>query len=360
MKPILFIDRDGTVIKEPLDYQIDSYEKLDFVPGVFTWLGRICREFDYYLVMVTNQDGLGAASFPEENFWGPHRLMLRALKAEGIQFDEILIDRSFPDQKLPTRKPGIGLVNHLLNGDFDIAKSFVIGDRETDEQFAKNIGCQAIRFGKNTTMPESLTALTWEDAYNLIKPKRIASIIRKTNETDIAVNINLDGTGQAKVSTGIGFFDHMLEQLAKHSGVDIEIVCLGDLHVDEHHTIEDVGIALGKALQKALGDKTGISRYGFALPMDESRAMVLLDFSGRPYLIFKGSFSHEFVGQMPTEMAKHFFHSLAYSAHLTLHIDFDGENDHHKMEAIFKAFARSLGMAIKKEGNNIPSTKGII
>jgi len=360
MKPILFIDRDGTIIKEPLDYQIDSYDKLDFIPGVFSWLGRICKEFDYYLVMVTNQDGLGTSGFPEDSFFGPHRLMLRALEAEGIQFDEILIDRSFPDENLPTRKPDIGLVKHLLNGDYGIAKSYVIGDRETDELFARNIGCQAIRFGTNATLPGSFTALSWEEVYNQLKPKRHASISRKTNETSINVNINLDGTGQAKVSTGIGFFDHMLEQLAKHSGIDTEIVCLGDLRVDEHHTIEDVGIALGEAFRKALGDKTGISRYGFALPMDESRALVLLDFSGRPYLVFKGTFTRDYVGQMPTEMVEHFFHSLAYSAQVTMHIDFDGENDHHKVEAIFKAFARSLGMAIKKEGNNIPSTKGII
>ena len=360
MKPILFIDRDGTLIKEPTDYQIDSFEKLDFMPGVFSWLGRICKEFDYYLVMVTNQDGLGTSSFPEDSFLGPHQVMLRALKAEGIQFDEILIDRSFPDENLPTRKPGIGLVKHLLNADFDIANSIVIGDRETDELFARNIGCQAIRLGTHATIPGSFTALNWEEVYNLVKPKRLAAISRKTNETDIAVNINLDGTGQAKVNTGIGLFDHMLEQLAKHSGIDIDIVCHGDLRVDEHHTIEDVGITLGEALRKALGDKAGISRYGFALPMDESRAMVLLDFGGRPYLVFKGSFSREFVGQMPTEMVMHFFHSLAYSAQITLHIDFDGENDHHKVEAIFKAFARSLGMAIKKDGNSIPSTKGII
>jgi len=360
MKPILFIDRDGTLIKEPIDYQIDSYEKLDFIPGVFSWLGRICKEFDYYMVMVTNQDGLGTSNFPEDSFLGPHQLMLKALKAEGIQFDEILIDRSFPDEKLPTRKPGIGLVKHLINGDFDIANSFVIGDRETDELFAGNIGCQVIRFGTNATLPGSFTALSWEEVYNRLKPKRYASISRKTNETDITVNINLDGTGQAKVSTGIGFFDHMLEQLAKHSGIDTEIVCLGDLQVDEHHTIEDVGIALGEALRKALGEKAGISRYGFAIPMDESKASVMLDFSGRPYLVFKGTFTRDYVGQMPTEMVKHFFHSLAYSAQVTMHIDFDGENDHHKVEAIFKAFARSLGMAVKKEGNNIPSTKGII
>lgn len=360
MKPILFIDRDGTLIKEPIDYQIDSYEKLDFIPGVFSWLGRICKEFDYYLVMVTNQDGLGTSNFPEDSFLGPHQIMLKALKAEGVQFDEILIDRSFPYEKLPTRKPGIGLVKHLINEDFDIANSYVIGDRETDELFAGNIGCQAIRFGTNATLPGSFTALSWEEVYNHLKPKRCASISRKTNETSIVVNINLDGTGQAKVSTGIGFFDHMLEQLAKHSGIDTEIVCLGDLQVDEHHTIEDVGIALGEALRKALGEKAGISRYGFAIPMDESKASVMLDFSGRSYLVFKGTFTRDYVGQMPTEMVKHFFHSLAYSAQVTMHIDFDGENDHHKVEAIFKAFARSLGMAVKKEGNNIPSTKGII
>ncbi len=360
MKPILFIDRDGTLIKEPSDFQLDSFDKLDFMPGVFTWLGQICREFDYYLVMVTNQDGLGTPSFPEENFSAPHQIMLKALEAEGIRFDEILIDHSFPDEKLPTRKPGIGMIKHLLNGDFDTVNSFVIGDRETDEQFALNIGCRAIRFGSEAAIPDNLTAFSWEAVYHHIKPKRIASFSRRTNETEVTVSINLDGVGKAKVNTGIGFFDHMLALLAKHSGIDIEIDCNGDLHVDEHHTIEDVGITLGETLRKAIGNKVGISRYGFALPMDESKAMVLVDYSGRPYLVFKGSFTCDFVGLMPTEMVKHFFHSLAYSALITLHIGFEGENNHHKIEAIFKCFAHSLASAIKKEGANIPSTKGIL
>lgn len=360
MKPILFIDRDGTLIKEPEDYQIDSYEKLDFMPGVFTWLGRICRELDYYLVMVTNQDGLGTPSFPEETFLGPHEILLRALKSEGIVFNEILIDRSFPDQNLTTRKPGIGLVEHLLNDNYDIPGSWVVGDRETDELFAKNIGCRAIRFGSTASNPFNNSAFSWEEVYKLLKPKRESEVSRKTSETDINIKINLDSVGKGDITTGIGFFDHMLEQLAKHSSIDLFISCKGDLQVDEHHTIEDVGIALGEALKIAIGSKAGIARYGFTLPMDESRAMVTLDFAGRPYLVFNGRFSRDYVGQMPTEMVKHFFHSLAFSAGLTLHIDFEGENDHHKVEAIFKAFAKSLSMAVKNDGSQIPTTKGLL
>lgn len=360
MKPILFIDRDGTLIKEPQDFQIDSYEKLDFMPGVFSWLGRISRELDYFLVMVTNQDGLGTPSFPEETFWGPHEILLKALKSEGIVFNEILIDRSFPDENFTTRKPRIGLVEHLINDNYDIPSSWVIGDRETDELFAKNIGCRAIRFGSTASNPFNNSAFNWEEVYKLIKPKRESEISRKTSETDINIKINLDGAGKGDISTGIGFFDHMLEQLAKHSSVDLFISCKGDLQVDEHHTIEDVGIALGEALKKAIGNKVGIARYGFALPLDESHAMVTLDFAGRPYLVFNGKFSRDYVGQFPTEMVKHFFHSLAYSAGLTLHIVFNGENDHHKVEAIFKAFAKSLSMAVKNDGSQIPTTKGLL
>ncbi|HON18154.1 MAG TPA: bifunctional histidinol-phosphatase/imidazoleglycerol-phosphate dehydratase HisB [Salinivirgaceae bacterium] len=360
MKPILFIDRDGTLIKEPSDFQIDSPDKLDFMPGVFSWLGRIRREFDYYLVMVTNQDGLGTPSFPEKNFWTPHDILIRALRSEGIEFDEVKIDKSFPNENLPTRKPSIAMVKHLLNGDFDIENSFVIGDRETDEIFAKNIGCRAIRFGAQATMQENLTAWNWKDVYDIVKPQRVATVYKKTNETDIVVRINLDGNGSSKINTGIAFFDHMLEQLAKHSGIDMEIRCTGDLEVDEHHTIEDVALALGDALKQAIGNKAGIARYGFALPMDESNALVMIDWSGRPYLVFKGKFTREYVGQMPTEMVKHFFHSLAYSALMTLHISFKGENDHHKVEAIFKCFAHCLASAIKKNGTVILSTKGLL
>lgn len=360
MKPILFIDRDGTLIKEPEDFQIDSLDKLDFMPGVFTWLGRIHRELGYYLVMVTNQDGLGTPSFPEENFWPCQNILLKALKSEGIVFDEIHIDRSLPTENLPTRKPGIAMVKHLLNGDFDIANSYVIGDRETDELFAENLGCRAIRFGSEAAKPQNLTALNWEDVYMQLKPKRIAKVERRTSETEITVSLNLDGIGHSEINTGIGFFDHMLEQLAKHSGIDMAITCKGDLQVDQHHTIEDVALALGEALKQALGNKAGIARYGFTLPMDESRAMVAIDISGRPYLVFKGTFTREYLGQMPTEMVKHFFHSLSYAAMLTLHIEFEGENDHHKAEAIFKCFAKSLAMAIKQGGDIIPSTKGIL
>ncbi|GEM_PF-2694 len=360
MKPILFIDRDGTLINEPPDLQIDSYEKLDFVPDVLYWLSRIKKEFDYYLVMVTNQDGLGSPNFPDEKFWGPHNLLLKALYAAGIQFDEILIDRSLPENNLLTRKPNIGLVKKFLNSDFDISSSWVIGDRETDEFFAQNIGCKAIRFGNKATVHGTITAYSWEAIYNYLKPKRKANINRKTTETEIQLALNLDGNGLAAVNTGIAFFNHMLEQFVRHSGVDLTLTCQGDLQVDEHHTIEDVGIALGQAIRQAIGTKRGIMRYGFALPMDESKARVLIDFSGRPFLKFKGKFTREYVGQMPTEMVKHFFYSIAYSALITLHIDFKGENDHHKIEAIFKAFGRSIAMAIKQEGSQIPSTKGTL
>ncbi|QKG80048.1 bifunctional histidinol-phosphatase/imidazoleglycerol-phosphate dehydratase HisB [Tenuifilum thalassicum] len=358
MKPILFIDRDGTLIKEPNDQQVDSFDKLEFMPGVFTWLGKVCRELNFYLVMVTNQDGLGTKSFPESDFWGPHNILLKALKAEGITFDEILIDRSLPGENKPTRKPGTGLVKHLLIPDFDIQNSFVIGDRETDERFAQNIGCKAIRFGSKSAFEQNLSASNWEQVFYLLKPKRVARLARKTTETDIAISISLDGDGIFRIDTGIHFFNHMLEQLSKHSGIDMDITCKGDLNVDEHHTIEDVGIALGEALKLAIGDKKGINRYGFDIPMDESLARVAIDFSGRPYLVFNGDFKREYLGGMPTEMIKHFFHSLAYSGGLTINIEFNGENDHHKTEAIFKAFARSLKQAICQDGNNLPSTKG--
>lgn len=358
MKPILFIDRDGTLIREPNDQQVDSFDKLEFMPGVFTWLGRICNEFDYYLVMVTNQDGLGTPSFPETSFWGPQSVMLKALKAEGIVFNEVLIDRSFPEENKSTRKPGIGLVNHLLDASYDLQNSFVIGDRETDELFAQNIGCKAIRFGSKASFAQNLAAETWEQVYYHLKPKRVACITRKTNETEISIKINIDGNGNFKIDTGIDFFNHMLEQLSKHSDIDLDIQCKGDLNVDEHHTIEDVGIALGEALKVAIGNKKGINRFGFDLPMDESLARVAIDFCGRPYLVFDGNFKREYLGGMPTEMIKHFFHSLAYSAGITINIEFNGENDHHKAEAIFKAFARSLKQAIYQEGNNLPTTKG--
>jgi len=360
MKRVLFIDRDGTIIKEPADFQVDSYSKLEFMPGVFTWLGKISKELSFRLVMVTNQDGLGTNSFPEETFWGPQNLIIKTLEGEGIVFDEILIDRSFDFENKPTRKPGIAMLEHYLNGDFDIANSWVIGDRATDVQLAKNLGCKSIFIGDNTNIDATANAKTWEDIYQIVKPQRTASISRKTNETEVSIDINLDGTGNSSINSGLKFLDHMLEQLAKHSGINLTIDCKGDLEVDEHHTIEDIAITLGEALKVAIGDKKGMNRYGFCLPMDESNALVTLDFSGRPYLVWNAEFKRERIGDVPTEMFMHFFHSLAYSAGLTLHIDAKGENEHHKIEAIFKALAKSIGMAIQQCGNQLPSTKGIL
>lgn len=360
MEKILFIDRDGTIIKEPADFQVDSYTKLEFMPGVFTWLGKICKELSFRLVMVTNQDGLGTNSFPEETFWGPQNLLIKTLEGEGIIFDEILIDRSFDFENKPTRKPGIAMLEHYLNGDFDIANSWVIGDRATDVQLAKNLGCKSIFIGDNTNIDATAIAKTWEDIYQIVKPQRTASISRKTNETAVSIDINLDGTGNSSINSGLKFLDHMLEQLAKHSGINLNIDCKGDLEVDEHHTMEDIAIALGEAIKVAIGDKKGMNRYGFYLPMDESNALVTLDFSGRPYLVWNAEFKRERIGDVPTEMFMHFFHSLAYSAGLTLHIDAKGENEHHKIEAIFKALAKSIGMAIMQCGNQLPSTKGIL
>jgi len=360
MKRILFIDRDGTIIKEPTDFQVDNYSKLEFMPEVFTWLGKISKELNYMLIMVTNQDGLGTSSFPEETFWGPQNLIIKTLESEGITFDEIFIDRSFDYENKPTRKPGIEMLKHYLNGNFDIANSWVIGDRTTDVQLAKNLGCKSIFIGENSYKEATANATNWEDIYRIVKPQRTASITRKTNETSINIDINLDGNGNSNINSGLKFLDHMLEQLAKHSGINLAINCKGDLEVDEHHTMEDVAITVGEALKSAIGDKKGMNRYGFFLPMDESSAMVTLDFSGRPYLAWNAEFKRERIGDVPTEMFKHFFHSLTYSAGLTLHIEAKGENEHHKIEAIFKALAKSMGMAIQQYGNQLPSTKGIL
>lgn len=370
MKKILFVDRDGTLIVEPRDHQIDSLEKLEFIPGIFTWLGKIATETDYELAMVTNQDGLGTKSFPEETFWPAQNKLLKALEGEGVKFSAVHIDKSLPQENLPTRKPGIGMLTQYLNGTYDLKNSFVIGDRITDIQMAKNLGAKGILFNEESfrsklisqSLIESCELITksWQDIYELVKPKRTAQVTRKTKETDISVGISLDGTGKASVQTGLGFFDHMLEQIARHGQIDLTIEAKGDLHIDEHHTIEDAAITLGEAFSKALGDKKGIERYGFCLPMDDCLAQVAIDFGGRPWLVWEAEFKREKIGEMPTEMFFHFFKSFSDAAKCNLNIKVEGTNEHHKIEAIFKAFAKAIKMAIKKEGNQLPSTKGTL
>jgi imidazoleglycerol-phosphate dehydratase/histidinol-phosphatase len=377
MQKILFIDRDGTLIIEPpTDFQVDSLEKLEFLPGTFKYLTKIVEEFDYKLVMVTNQDGLGTDSFPEDTFWPAQNKMLQALENEGISFDEILIDRSFPLDNAPTRKPRTGLLTHYMQGDFDLKNSFVIGDRTTDIELAKNLGSKGIfihpgDYKGNPLIEKGLQeycychANSWKEIYEFLKTAagRKASVHRKTNETDILVELDLDGNGKADISTGIGFFDHMLEQLAKHSGCDLKLHVNGDLHIDEHHSIEDAGLALGQAFREALGDKRGIERYGFyTVPMDDCLAEVALDFSGRPWLVWNTEYKRELIGGMPTEMFEHFFKSFSDTSLCNLNIKAEGRNEHHKIEASFKAWARAIKMAIKKDPNNreLPSTKGVL
>lgn len=362
MKRALFIDRDGTIIIEPKDEQIDSLEKLEYYPKVFQYLSLIAKELEYELVMVSNQDGLGTDSFPEETFWPAHNKMLKALENEGILFDEILIDRSFPHENLPTRKPGTGLVTHYMKGGYDLANSFVIGDRETDVTLAKNMGTKSIFLNSEPNKEATLTTTDWGEIYRYLKQEpRTGSVSRKTSETDITVSINLDGVGKSNIATGLNFFDHMLEQIARHGGIDVNIQSKGDLHVDEHHTIEDVGIALGEAFVQALGKKKGIARYGFLLPMDDCLVHAAIDFGGRPWLMWDVNFKREKVGDMPTEMVMHFFKSFSDNARCNLNIKAEGENEHHKIEAIFKAFAKAIKMAIKLgETEGIPSTKGTI
>ena len=360
MTKALFIDRDGTIIFEPPDEQIDSYENLRFIPGVITVLSRIAREMDYELVMVTNQDGLGTASFPEEAFWPVQNKMLEILKGEGIEFTEIFIDRSFPADNAPTRKPGTALLVKYLAKGIDLPNSFVIGDRLTDLELAKNLGCKAVLFGNKKSYEADFNTDDWKEIYKYLKaiPRKVR-LVRNTKETNITVELNLDGTGKSKISTGIGFFDHMLEQIAKHGEVDLTIEATGDLNVDEHHTAEDVGICLGEALLKALGSKKGIERYSFVLPMDDSLAQVALDLGGRPWLAWEAEFKNQKIGEMPSEMFFHFFKSLSDSAKCNLNIKVEGENDHHRAEAIFKAFAKTLKLAIRQSDNfDIPTTKG--
>jgi len=362
MKKILFIDRDGTLILEPEDEQIDSLGKLEFYPGVFQYLSRIAAELEYELVMVTNQDGLGTDSFPEETFWPAHNKIIRAFENEGVRFSEVLIDRSFPHQQLPTRKPGTAMLTHYLKGNYNLAESFVIGDRKTDIQLANNMGCKSILLSNDSHPEADLTTSDWGEIYRYLKEQpRTGRVHRKTSETDILVEVNLDESGGSNISTGVGFFDHMLEQIARHGGIRMTVEVKGDLHIDEHHTIEDSGIALGEAFLQALGQKKGISRYGFMLPMDDCLAQAAIDFGGRPWLVWDADFKRERVGDMPTEMFLHFFKSFSDSAKCNLNIRAEGENEHHKIEAIFKAFARAIKMAVKRgETTGIPSTKGVI
>ena len=361
MKKVLFIDRDGTlVIEPPEDYQLDSLEKLEFYPGVFQQLARIVREFDYELVMVTNQDGLGTTSFPEANFWSAQHKIIQAFKNEGIIFSEVLIDRSLPEENKPTRKPETGMLTHYIKGDYDLANSYVIGDRLTDVKLAINLGAKAIYLNKEACEDAVLATEKWEDIYRFLKSQgRNATVNRRTSETDISVSVDLDGSGKNQITTGIDFFDHMLEQLARHGMMDLTIVAKGDLNIDEHHTIEDVAITLGEAIQKALGSKKGIERYGFTLPMDDCLAQVALDFGGRPWLVWDAEFQREKVGEMPTEMFMHFFKSFSDSAKCNLNIKAEGKNEHHKIEAIFKAFAKAIKVAVAQSQQFIiPSTKG--
>jgi imidazoleglycerol-phosphate dehydratase / histidinol-phosphatase len=380
MKRVLFIDRDGTLINEaPPTYQLDSFDKLAFYPGMFEYMGKIARELDYELVMVTNQDGLGTAGFPEETFWPLHNLVMKSLEGEGIYFSKVLIDRTYVADKAPTRKPGTGLLTaYINNGEYDLANSFVIGDRITDVQLAKNLGCKAIWLHNDPhlggaeiqdqadDLRKSTVAIEtteWSDIYSFLKlGLRQVHHQRNTNETKIQIELNIDGRGEAFISTGLGFFDHMLEQIARHGRMDLHIIAKGDLHIDEHHTIEDTGIALGEAFAKALADKRGMERYGFALPMDEAEAKVLIDFGGRSWLVWNAEFRREKIGEMPTEMFHHFFKSFSDAAKCNLNIECRGENEHHKIEAIFKAFARAIRMAVKRDplSNYLPSTKGVL
>ena len=368
MKKVLFIDRDGTLINEPPDFQVDSFEKLNFLPQVITYLGKIARETEYELVLITNQDGLGTDSFPEKDFAPVHNLMLEILAGEGVTFADIFIDRTFAHENKPTRKPNVGMLGKYINGDYDLANSYVIGDRETDVKLAENLGAKAIfieneNFDFADSKPDVFKAKDWREIYEFLKlPPRIISHQRTTKETDIAVEINLDGAGKAEISTGIAFFDHMLEQIARHGAIDLKIQAKGDLHIDEHHTIEDTAITLGEAFALALKDKRGMERYGFALPMDECLAQVAIDFGGRNWIVWEAEFKREKIGEMPTEMFFHFFKSFSDKALCNLNIKADGANEHHKIEAIFKAFAKAIKMAVKRDvtSNALPSTKGIL
>ncbi|MFD2998959.1 bifunctional histidinol-phosphatase/imidazoleglycerol-phosphate dehydratase HisB [Pontibacter toksunensis] len=366
MKKALFIDRDGTILIEPkTDFQVDSFEKFAFVPGSISNMAKIYRELDYEFVMVTNQDGLGTDSYPEDTFWPYQNKMLEILESEGIKFDDILIDKSFEHEGLETRKPGIGMMKKYLAGQYDLANSYVIGDRQTDVKLAQNLGAKAIFIGDASADGAALSTNNWDEIYTFLKQPstRTAVVRRSTSETDILVELNLEGSGKSSLKTGLGFFDHMLEQVAKHGKLDLTVQVKGDLHIDEHHTIEDTGLALGEAFLQALGDKRGISRYGFfLLPMDDVLAQVAIDFSGRPWAVWQGEFKREKVGDMPTEMFYHFFKSFSDTSRSNLNVKVEGQNEHHKIEAIFKAFARAIRMAVERnlQDTTIPSTKGIL
>lgn len=376
-KRVLFIDRDGTIIKETVDEQIDAFEKMTFYPKAFTFLGKIAKELDYELVMITNQDGLGTDVFPEDTFWPVHKFILNAFKNEGVVFSNVFLDRTFPHQNAPTRKPGTAMLTEYFTEAYDLENSFVIGDRLTDIELAKNLGAKGIFINDNTHLGtgeitvkreelDSVIALEsndWEKIYEFLKLKdRTAEVKRKTNETDIFIKLNLDGTGKSNIKTGLAFFDHMLDQLARHGQMDLEIKVQGDLEVDEHHTIEDTGIALGEVFHSALGSKLGIERYGFCLPMDDCLAQVAIDFGGRNWLVWNAEFSREHVGDMPTEMFHHFFKSFTDGAKANLNIKAEGTNEHHKIEAIFKAFAKAIKMSVKRDVDKmvLPSTKGML
>ena len=375
MKRALFIDRDGTLIIEPpADCQIDSLEKLEFYPKIFRNLGFIRQHLDFEFVMVTNQDGLGTASFPEDTFWPAHNKMMKTLEGEGVTFDDILIDRSMPADRSPNRKPATGMLSKYMNGDYDLARSYVIGDRLTDVELAANLGAKAIwlhtpdgaagelaAYGK--ALQPALVTDDWDKVTEyLFAGERRATVQRTTRETDIHVDLNLDGNGRTDMATGLGMFDHLLEQIGRHAGIDLAVRVKGDLHVDEHHTIEDVALALGEALLQALGDKRGIERYGYTLPMDDCLCSVALDFGGRPWLVWDAAFNREKIGGLPTEMFPHFFKSLSDAARMNLHITARGDNEHHKIEGIFKALARSIKMAVRRDiyRYELPSTKGTL
>ena len=379
-RKILFIDRDGVLIKEaPPTYQLDSFDKLEFYPNVFKYLRKIATELNFELVMVTNQDGLGTPNFPENTFWPLHNLVIKSLANEGIVFSDVYIDKTYPEQNAPTRKPGTAMLTKYINNpNYDLANSFVIGDRITDMQLAKNLGAKGCWLNTdaslgaaeiNSTIDElrkeviALESPNWKHIYEYLKmPQRKVQHDRITNETNIRVAINLDGTGIANINTGLPFFDHMLDQLARHGNIDLAIECKGDLQIDEHHSIEDTGLALGEAIAKALGDKRGIERYGFLLPMDDCLAQVAIDFGGRNWIVWDAEFKREKIGEMPTEMFFHFFKSFSDAAKCNLNIKAEGENEHHKIESIFKAFAKAIKMAVKKDINNdaLPSTKGVL
>lgn len=377
MKKVLFIDRDGTLVLEPEDYQVDSFTKLEFYPEVFQYLSKIAKELDYELVMVTNQDGLGTDVHPEENFWPVHQFIIKALENEDIYFSKVLIDKTFPSENAPTRKPNTGLLTRYINNpEYDLQNSYVIGDRITDVKLAKNLDSKGIfiandeelgaeEISKEESLEQyiALKTTSWKAIYEFLKLKsRTASVERNTNETKIKINLNLDGTGKSNIQTGLGFFDHMLDQIARHGQMDLDIIVSGDLEVDEHHTIEDTAIALGEVFSTALGNKLGIERYGFTLPMDDCLAQVAIDFGGRNWLVWDADFKREKIGEMPTEMFYHFFKSFTDGARANLNIKAEGQNEHHKIEAIFKAFAKAIKSAVKRDPEKmiLPSTKGML